>query len=183
MGWLVATLAIGALAAGGFFIYRHLQTPRMPTAVQTLNEAAARSITPKMLPDMVLTGLDGKPYHTTAWRGKVMVLNFWATWCPPCRHEIPEFITLQRRYGPKGVQFVGVAIDRTARVRMFVRAKGLNYPQLLGQEKGVELAEQLGNRVGALPFTVVVDRSGRIVAKVFGEWGVQGVERTLQPLL
>jgi thiol-disulfide isomerase/thioredoxin len=121
----------------------------------------------------------GAPQPMAQWQGKVLVVNFWATWCPPCQKEIPEFIRLQQRYGPKGVQFVGIAIDNTAQVMGFMAKHGMNYPVLMARREGLDLARAAGNRLGGLPFTVVIDRQGK-AAHI--ELGVLD-EHKLAPLL
>jgi thiol-disulfide isomerase/thioredoxin len=103
----------------------------------------------------------GAPQPMAQWQGKVLVVNFWATWCPPCLKEIPEFVRLQNRYGAKGVQFVGIAIDATAPVLGFMAQHRMNYPVLMAEREGLDLARAAGNRLGGLPFTVVIDRQGQ----------------------
>ncbi len=110
----------------------------------------------------------GKEEALGQWKGKVLVVNFWATWCTPCREEMPEFVAAQRELGDRGLQFVGIAIDEPDKVRQYAKEIGLNYPALIGGYGAVELSRTLGNRVGALPFTVIVDRSGRIVHTQLG---------------
>jgi len=102
------------------------------------------------------------------WKGKVIVVNFWATWCVPCREEMPEFVKAQREFGAQGVQFVGIAIDQPDKVDAFAKELNLNYPALVGGFGAIELSKTLGNKVGALPFTVVVDRGGRVVHTQLG---------------
>ena len=121
----------------------------------------------------------GAPQPMAQWQGKVLVVNFWATWCPPCLKEIPEFIRLQQRYGARGVQFVGIAIDGTSQVTGFMAKHGMNYPVLMAEREGLDLARAAGNRLGGLPFTVVIDREGK-AAHV--ELGVLD-EKSLAPLL
>jgi thiol-disulfide isomerase/thioredoxin len=113
------------------------------------------------------------------WRGKVMVVNFWATWCPPCLKEIPDFVRLQTRYGDQGVVFVGLAIDDKDKVAGFVSKFGMNYPVLIAQKEGLNLARDAGNRLGALPFTVIIDRHGRTARVELGELD----ENKLAPIL
>src|SRR5512134_1729466 len=110
----------------------------------------------------------GKEVALAQWRGKVLVVNFWATWCTPCREEMPEFVAAQRELGDRGLQFVGIAIDEPDKVRQYAKEIGLNYPALIGGYGAIELSRTLGNRVGALPFTVILDRSGRIVHTQLG---------------
>ncbi|MGH8666480.1 MAG: TlpA family protein disulfide reductase [Burkholderiales bacterium] len=164
--FLFAAVALLALA-GGYFARLWLATD-----------------TPAQEPGAVLmaTRLNdptGTPQPMAQWRGKVLVVNFWATWCPPCLKEIPEFIRLQQRYGPKGVQFVGIAIDNTSQVLGFMAQHGMNYPVLMAEREGLDLARAAGNRLGGLPFTVVIDRQGK-AAQV--ELGVLD-EHKLSPLL
>jgi thiol-disulfide isomerase/thioredoxin len=102
------------------------------------------------------------------WKGKVLVVNFWATWCVPCREEMPQFVKAQREFGDRGLQFVGIAIDQPDKVDAFAAEIGLNYPALIGGLGAMELSKTLGNRIGALPFTVIVDRSGRVAHTQLG---------------
>ena len=113
-------------------------------------------------PEFTLAGLDGKTYGPGAWAGKVLVLNFWATWCPPCREEIPDLMALQAAYGERGLQIVGIAIDDPKATQEYANRIKVNYPNLVGAWDGQRVAEDYGNRIGALPFTVIVDRHGRI---------------------
>jgi thiol-disulfide isomerase/thioredoxin len=115
-----------------------------------------------------LPDLDGTLQPLTQWRGKVLVVNFWATWCGPCREEMPEFVRAQREFGPKGLQFVGIAIDQRDKVALFAKEFGLNYPALIGGYDAMDIAKPLGNRLAGLPFTVVLDRQGRIVHTQLG---------------
>jgi peroxiredoxin len=117
---------------------------------------------------LALPDANGKDTPLAQWRGKLLVVNFWATWCTPCREEMPRFVELQDRYGARGLQFVGVAIDQADKVRAFADEIHLNYPSLIGGYGAIELSRTLGNGLGALPFTVVVDRSGAIVHTQLG---------------
>lgn len=145
------------------------------------------------LPDPVATGaralavemqgLDGAKVPLRQWRGKVLVVNFWATWCTPCREEIPEFIKFQQASGPRGVQFVGIAIDELARVAPYAKEIGINYPILIGGFESLELSRALGNRKGVLPFTLVVDRTGKAVSATIGVLKPEKLEKLLTPLM
>lgn len=130
-----------------------------------------------------LPDLDGKPQALQQWQGKVLVLNFWAPWCPPCRAETPVFIELQEKYRARGVIFVGVALDQKDKVQAFVDEMGVTYPILLGENDAVELAKLAGNRLGGLPFTAVFSRNGAIVSTVTGEYKAETLENTLNSLL
>lgn len=121
-------------------------------------------------PDFILPDLQGKMRNISEWQGKVMVINFWATWCPPCVREMPMFVETQKRFAAQGVQFVGIAIDDPDNVRDFIKDFDANYPLLVGgQEATIEVAYQFGNEVGILPYTAVVNQEGRIVFAHMGE--------------
>jgi thiol-disulfide isomerase/thioredoxin len=98
----------------------------------------------------------------------VLVLNFWASWCAPCREELPDFAALRAQFRPRGVEFVGLAIDNSANVAQFLQRQPVNYPILVGEGAASNLARQLGNPSGALPYTIVLDRDGNIVMKHLG---------------
>ena len=130
-----------------------------------------------------LTGLDGQLQPLDQWRGKVMVVNFWATWCAPCREEIPGFIKFQEQYATRGVQFIGIAIDLQARVVPYIKEMGINYPVLIGGFENMDFARTLGNRLGVLPFTLVIDRSGKVTSTIVGVLKPEKLEYLLKPLL
>lgn len=133
--------------------------------------------------DFSLHDIEGKIHKFSEWDKKVRVLNFWATWCPPCLRETPMFVEMQEQLGDKGLQFVGVAIDEKQKVIDFMDSYGVNYPMLIGADDAIKVAEQFGNRFGALPWTVVIDRSGTIVHAQGGEFTKQKAESVILPLL
>lgn len=141
------------------------------------------TIAPAALYAASFPGLDGMPQPLGQWRGKLIVLNFWATWCPPCREEIPHFIQAQQKFGARGVQVVGLALDRPAAVAAFSRETGINYPLLVSMDEGFAFTRSVGNVAEALPFTIVIDRSGHIVATRLGGMTLRQLERILEPLL
>lgn len=97
-----------------------------------------------------------------------MIVNFWATWCPPCLEEIPQFIKVQEKYRSRGLVFVGVAVDKKDAVRAYAKEVGINYPVLMGGLDAMELSRKAGNHAGVLPFTLIVDRNGKIIASEYG---------------
>jgi thiol-disulfide isomerase/thioredoxin len=156
MNKTAANLALGvagafALAMGAYFGLRQ-EPPADASVLLALS-----------LPDAA-----GKEQSIGQWRGKVVVVNFWATWCAPCREEMPEFMRAQTEYGPKGVQFVGIAVDQADKVEKFANELGLNYPTLIGGYGAVELSKTMGNRLAALPFTIIVDRQGHVAHTQLG---------------
>lgn len=130
-----------------------------------------------------LTDLQGGAVTLERWRGRVLVVNFWATWCTPCREEIPAFVRLQERYGGRGLQFVGIALDQPAPVAAFAREFHINYPLLLGGLESMELLRQAGNRAGVLPYTLLIDRSGRVISREPGGLKEARLEGLIRPLL
>jgi thiol-disulfide isomerase/thioredoxin len=123
----------------------------------------APAVDAQALLETSLPDLQGQRRQVGDWRGKVLVVNFWATWCAPCREEIPLFVRMQERLGPEGVQFVGIAADREDSVREFAQAHRMNYPVLIGQAGAIELSRLAGNARGGLPYTVVLDHEARPV--------------------
>ena len=155
------------------------------TSTETENKkpVTAASLIGKRRPDFSLVDMEDKQRSVSEWDGKVIVVNFWATWCPPCRKEMPAFIALQEQYGKDGLQFVGIAIDEKDKVVDFSDTYGVNYPMLLGQIEAIELAKAYGNRFGALPYTVIVDRKGNIAFTVRGELEKHVAEAEIKKLL
>ena len=133
--------------------------------------------------NLVLPDAQGHEQALAQWRGKVLVVNFWATWCAPCREEMPQFVETQARDGAKGLQFVGIAVDDPAKVRAFARDLKLNYPALIGGYGAIELSKTLGNDLAALPFTVVIDRGGRVVETQLGPFKQARLDAVLARLL
>jgi peroxiredoxin len=115
-------------------------------------------------------GLDNQPITLAKYQGRPLVVNFWARWCPPCRNEIPDFITTYRQFQAQGVELVGIGIEeKVSPVKEFAHTYGISYPLLLTQEEGYQLMAELGNKEGSLPFTIVIDRQGHIVAYKIGQ--------------
>lgn len=121
--------------------------------------------------DFQLPDIDGFPRKLSEWDGRLVVLNFWASWCKPCRREMPSFIRLQEKYGPQGLQFIGVSLDDRETVMDFLADLGveMNYPMLIGGDEGIDLARSYGDAFGILPYTVFVDRDGLITHLQYGE--------------
>jgi thiol-disulfide isomerase/thioredoxin len=167
--WLLLGL-VALLAGGAGYGYNAWrtggQTPAANEALVALNTAR--------LPD-----LDGRVQSVDQWSGKVVVVNFWATWCAPCRREIPFFVALQKKYGARGLQFIGIAVDDVAKVAPYAAELGMNFPVLVGGVEVIDLTRRLGNRAGVLPFTVVLSREGKVVSTEVGA----AREAVLEPLL
>ena len=117
------------------------------------------------------------------WDGKVIAINFWATWCPPCIKEIPEFVELQHKYQSQGLQFIGIALQRPEEVLDFMKEKGMNYPVLAGEMEVIEISELYGNNIGALPYTVIIDRAGLIQYVKRGPLSMDSAKNIISKLL
>ncbi|MEO6565789.1 MAG: TlpA disulfide reductase family protein [Casimicrobiaceae bacterium] len=167
---LIIVAAVAALGAGLYFGQEQRSDPVLPEAAFGLMGLA--------LPDPA-----GKEQRMDQWKGKVLVVNFWATWCAPCREEMPEFMKAQSEYGSKGLQFVGIAVDQADKVAQFEKEIGLNYPSLVGGFGAMELSRTLGNKLMALPFTVIVDRKGTIVHTQLGLLRPDKLESIVKQLL
>jgi thiol-disulfide isomerase/thioredoxin len=111
-----------------------------------------------------------KPHTLAEWHGKLLVVNFWATWCPPCLKEIPTFIQLQQQFANNNVQFLGIAVDNKTDVLQYKTTLKMNYPTLIaGDSGGMALAKEWGNSLSIVPYTVVVNAQGQIVEYYVGE--------------
>jgi thiol-disulfide isomerase/thioredoxin len=161
----IIPLALAAMIAGGWLASTRY-APRPAPAVAALWM--------RSFPDAA-----GRPQTLSQWRGQVVVLNFWASWCGPCREEMPDFAALRAQYRPGGIEFVGIAIDNPANVAQFLRQMPVAYPILIGEGAAHALARQLGNPSGGLPYTIVLDREGDIVLRHLGRLPRSRLEATL----
>lgn len=165
----LAPLALAALAAGIWLA----QTRYAPHAPAVPTEA---------LWQLSFPDERGQRQALSQWRGQVLVLNFWASWCAPCREEMPYFVALRSQFRPSGVEFVGIAIDSPANVAQFLQRQPVNYPILIGEGAAHSLARQLGNASGALPYTIVLDRDGSIVLSHLGRLPRATLENALRKI-
>ena len=171
-------LAACALLAGsvGYVVERHISSSALEKATERPETVISE---PETLLDWSFLDLHGDSISLERWRGKLLVVNFWATWCPPCLREIPAFIELQRRYAADGVQFVGIALDQTEAVASFASEKVMNYPVLVGHDDVIRFMQSLGNGIGGLPYTAVIDVNGELLTTHQGEWELDVAERAL----
>lgn len=144
----LAAAGAGILAARSLGNHRGSETPAVAEATAALLALE--------LPDS-----DDRPQALAQWRGKIIVANFWATWCPPCRKEIPDFAAVSRDLAAQPVQFVGISIDHADSVKAFALEHDVPYPLLIAGPQVLDLASGFGNAAQGLPFTVIIDRDGQ----------------------
>jgi thiol-disulfide isomerase/thioredoxin len=164
----LAAVIIGAAAAGaaGYLLFEQRQpaTEPLPPAMETAPKKLAAT-----LPAFQLADRDGKMRSLQDWTGKSLIVNFWATWCAPCRREIPLLEKIQVEYGPEGFQVIGIAADYRDKVIAYADEIGLKYPLLIGEQEALDAATAFGVEAVGFPFTIFADRQGRIVAAHVGE--------------
>ena len=173
-GWLpLAGVALLAALAGVSLLLagRSASPPAL--------EAGPVEASPAAILAAPFTDGEGRAQVLGQFVGKVLVVNFWATWCTPCREEMPGFVKLQARWKDRGVQFVGLAQDDAAKVAAFGRELGVNYPLWLGEAQVMDLSRRLGNRLGVLPHTVLLDGQGRVIESRIGVYHEDALESRL----
>ena len=158
---LLAALFVAAAVAGYLFYDASQDEPA--------HGAAVAGPAGQMRPVFTLPDLDGEPRSITEWDGQATIVNFWATWCPPCRDEIPLLIEMQDEAASRGIQIIGIAMDDFDTVVEYAAATGFNYPVLIGEQEAVDAAEGYGAEVIGLPLTVLTGRYGRVVEIHAGE--------------
>lgn len=129
-----------------------------------------------------LIDTSGAKAELEQYRGKTVVLNFWATWCPPCREEMPELSQLHENYRDKNIVVLGVAIDEPAAVNAYLQTSPVSYPILLSENESMELATRLGNEQAVLPYTVIIDANGNVIDTFLGRISLKLLEKSLQKL-
>ncbi len=175
---LVIIIAGGA----GFGLQRYLQNEHRELP-PVMPKTTGSDVIGTLRPAFELTDLDGKLRNIDEWNGKVILVNFWATWCPPCKKEMPAFMEIHEQYKEQGFDIIGVALDDRESVQNFVDTLGVDYPIMPASHQGLDLSRAYGNRIGALPFSVFIDRDGIIKLTHAGELSKKQVEDIIRPLL
>ena len=163
-------IAVVFTLIGGYFGAKRLQ-PSAPadTAVAALMQVSMKDSA-------------GQQRKMSEWQGKVLLLNFWATWCPPCVSEMPELVALQNEWAGKNLQVVGIGIDSPSNIREFAAKHQITYPLLLGGLEGTELSRQFGNQSGGLPFTLLIAPDGSVRQAYMGRLDMEKVRADLASL-
>ena len=134
--------------------------------------------------ERMIDGLDGEKRQLATWRGKIIIANFWASWCGPCQYEIPRFIKWQHEYGAKGLQVVGIGLDDAKKLQNVARSLDIDYPLLvMTLDNGRSLLSRFGNKEMVIPFTLIFNRDGTIVYKHKGLMGQDEFDIMIAPLL
>lgn len=154
---------------------------QMARRTSSESTAGGPNMNGQLAPDFALESLDGKTVRLSDFRGKAVLLNFWATWCQPCKIEMPWFVDLQKRYGPEGLQVLGVAMDDAdpKDIAKFAQDLGVDYPILIGKEA---VGEAYGG-VQFLPATFYIGRDGKVIDRVFGLKGRGEIEDAVKKAL
>ena len=170
--WLFAGIGLAALLAGAVFWWLGRPAPM----------AGPVSIGPAALYAASFTDEKGGQQSLGRFQGKLLVLNFWATWCGPCREEMPGFVRLQSRWAGQGVQFVGLSNEEPGKVARFARELAINYPLWTGGNEVGELSRRLGNRMGVLPHTAIIGPAGEILAVKVGAYSETELDTKIRDL-
>ena len=165
--WPLLAVALVFGVAGAWFGARQFQSgPAAPSAVEQFYQLS--------MPDAA-----GKPAEMKQWKGQLLVLNFWATWCAPCVEEMPELTALQKKLAPGKGQILGIGIDNPANIGTFAAKYKIAYPLYVAGMEGSELSRQLGNKAGGLPFTVLIDASGKVRKTYMGRLKMDELRRDI----
>ena len=168
-------IGLALLAATGLFAYRML----IPASEAT---PAAASGVPALFAATFLDQ-DGQAQALSQWRGKVVVVNFWATWCPPCKEEMPELSEFQQKFANRNVVVLGLSTDDVTKIREFAQQAPVHYPLLAGDFEAMALAESLGNNKGVLPYSVVISPDESISRTYFGKLDMKKLEQDVKALI
>lgn len=179
---VMSVLAVAAISVGKLAVPKAAKTPDAASGISSastaLNSDKATAETPQASKPDASAGViytasfndvDGKSQSLGQWQNKLLVINFWATWCAPCREEMPIFAKLQQRLAPNGVQFVGIAADSRLNVVNFSLKTPVQYPLFPSESGAIDFSKRLGNRLGLLPHTVVVAPGGEVVYTKLGQ--------------
>lgn len=168
--WLIGSIAVLFSAIGIYFSINHYGNPPAPTS-------AADILFAQSLPDVT-----GKTQTLQQWKGKILLVNFWATWCPPCIEEMPELTALQTELAGKNVQIIGIGVDSSDNIHQFASKYKITYPLYIAGMGSVELSRQLGNQAGGLPYTLLISPDGQVRKTFLGRLNIAKLRQELATL-
>jgi peroxiredoxin len=171
-GYIILAICFGFIIHSIFF-----KSQIAPTTNHEVSTPTIQTLFSKSFPDE-----NGKIQNLKQWQGKIIVLNFWATWCPPCREEMPELSQLNLKYQNKNVVVVGISTDDVPTVKKFTNETKVSYPLLAADMAGSDLAFSLGNDQDVLPYTVIIKPDGTVAKTFFGRLSMPKLEETLNKL-
>ena len=160
---VIAAAVVLSLFGAAFLVGKLEEQPNVTKAINAGSSATAAVIYATSFPD-----LEGVPQSLGQWSQKLLILNFWATWCAPCIEEIPMLVRMQEKYAAAGLQIVGIAADSRLNSLNFAKKLSINYPVLPDDSRAIEFSKRVGNRLGLLPFSIVLSPSGEIVTTKLG---------------
>jgi len=182
---LIFAVAMVLAGSAGYALQRYLATTQEPADAAHDRFRKIDSSNPvigQTRPEFAMKDIEGNIRNIKDWDGQVIVLNFWATWCPPCLEEIPAFIEIQEEMENRGLQIIGIAVDNEDDVKQFATDIGMNYPVMAGESEAIELSQKYGNSIGGLPFSAVIDKNGTITHTITGELSKKRLTSILKQL-
>jgi peroxiredoxin len=170
-------------AVAGYLLQQYINADNAEQVIEVKKPISAEEVIGTQFKDFSLMDVNGEQRYISEWQGKIIAINFWATWCSPCREEIPAFVELQEKYSSVGLQFIGIALQTAEEVRDFIVEFNMNYPTLVGADDVIKAAQSLGNDIGAMPYTVIINRDGVISFTRRGPLSKSEAETAIKALL
>jgi len=181
---LVALIIVSALIGALAFQFTQPQSAETISSVENKSTTVTQEAAPGILrPTFTLPDLEDQPHNIDEWDGKLLLINFWASWCPPCIKEMPALDALRLNYQDQNFEILGVAVEPAADVSLFLDGSPVSYPILYGEIEADRISKQYGNTIGSIPFSVLIDQNGLIVEQYFGEIDIPALEQTLLSML
>ena len=181
---IIYGLAVTAVAVAlGVGIFKNWPSSNGPRDVAGVSDSTPSPMISQVRPEFTMPDIHGTPRNIKEWDGKVLAVNFWATWCGPCKQEITDFNILQKQYAEKGFQFVGVALDDLEAVQAFLKRRPIDYPVLIGEDQAMTVATHYGDDEGVVPYTAFINRQGKIAFVQFGAMSQDLARQVIESLL
>lgn len=177
---LLSLIIVSALI--GMLVFQFTQPENSNTHTSSENKpssATQETILGQLRPAFTLPDLQEQKHSVDEWDGKLLLINFWASWCPPCIKEMPALDALRIKYQNQNFEILGVAVEPAAEVSLFLDKSPVSYPILYGEINADRIAKQYGNTIGSIPFSALIDQNGIIIEHYFGEIDIPALEQTL----